>query len=457
MTKNFDRIIPFSDILTENDGGTLTIDLSFDDSSRIIKKIKNYNFDKDVSKIEYQLDLFKEELNDSNESFSFDIITTLKEKKIDTIIIKLLSLLKIDNFNYLNPKRDNFNIYQQIKKLDDNEQIAKYYRYWIFYLGQENCLISYLINQDGTLKKKFEIEEFISNLYEIKYQNKNILYETDLEKIILFLFNEVKKKIVSNYKNKITNNFFNFSISLIFVPIIFYYLLQFTKLFNKNLFKIINSIIKYLNINENEGLTKYQKKMFFGSTLLLVSIYKLKSYIDNCIHQNFKIFLSQSLFPDHFDSEKKINIINFYEQIESFELIVNEIIKHPIKNLSQVIDELDDNSQNKVTYYNKKIINILKDEIRVIKQLNDPCCAIIRKILSYNIKIPIFFFMNKNCNLKTKLECMGGLIYSFIQINKIKVVTKFSHNMNGGMITENILSFKKKKNIKKKTKKKNPN
>ncbi len=430
MTKNFDKIIPFSDIITENDGGTLTIDLSFDDSSRIIKKIKNYNFDKDAIKIEQQVVEFRNELIDSNESFSFDILTTSKEKRVDTIIIKLLSLLKVDGFNYQNSKQENFNIYNQLKKFDDTDKMTQYYRYLIFYLGQENCLINILIDKDGLFKKKFELEEYINNLYEIRYENKNILYHTDLEKIILFI-NDKLKNTISQHKTILTKNFYYLCMSLILVPILLYYLSQFTKLFNKGLYKVLDKIIKYLNIDETNGLTNFQKKMFFGSSILLISIFKLKSYIDNCIDHSYKLQLSHLLFPEKIDIDKKKYIINFYEQIESFELIVKEIIKHPIKSIIELLDSFDITNSSMLNYYNKIILKILKNEIRVVKQLNDPCSLIIKKILDYNLKIPVFFFINKSCNLKTKLECIAGLMYSILQINKINIITKFSNKIDG--------------------------
>ena len=66
------RVIPYSDILINKDGGTLIIDLSQDEKKRIINKINKHQFEKDYQKIEQQIKIISQDLETSEESFPFE-------------------------------------------------------------------------------------------------------------------------------------------------------------------------------------------------------------------------------------------------------------------------------------------------------------------------------------------------------------------------------------------------
>ncbi len=430
MSKNFDKIIPYSDILIENDGGTINLDLTHNEAKRIIKKIKNYNFDKDVIKIEEESDKIINDLNYEENSFSFEILTTHQEKIFTKNLIKVLSLLKIDNFDYQNKNRENYKLYLDIQKQNNNDLLGRYYRIWILYLGQENTTLKIFFDNQGMFKSRFDLEEVIFKSYNLAYNNeikKNNF--NSIESTIRYIINVIVHKIKLN-ANFIQNKSIELSLYLLIVPVLFYYLIKISKIFNSILYNIFINFFNYFNKDEIGGLNKTHKKIILGSIAYFFTYYKFKELINKYISDSFDFNLASLIFTDKFDSSKKKEIINFYEQIEILEDIIQKFKNK--KNIINIVDNISYSNKKEIEYYSKKIINICKDEIRKVNEYNIPCHTIIKKMITNNINLPVYFFIDKNCQFRSKIDCMCCLIYNVIKINQLNIFLTENFIIDGG-------------------------
>lgn len=419
MSKNFDKIIAFSDILIENDGGTINIDLTNEEKKRIIKKIKNYNFDKDTIRIEEDSDKIINDLNynkDEDDSFSFEIFTTYQEKVINKNLINVLSLLKIDNFNYQNKNSDNLKLYLSIQKENNNDIIAKYYRIWIMYLGQENAILDTIFNNNGLFRSRYNLEELIFKNYNLIYNNTEI--QSSLISIIRYLINLIIYKI--KYNSLIApNDIVTLSLSVLVIPIVIYYLIKISKIFNNIFYNFLKKIFNYLQKDETDGLNKTQKKKIFLGSLFFLTYYNFKSILNRSILTSFEMNLAESIFPRKFNNSKKESIINFYEQIEILEIVIKKIKQQ--KNLVKIIDDLSLFRNREINFYNKIIIKILKEEIRNYNEYDFPCHSIVKKIIKKQVYLPVYFFIDKNGNIRSKIDCLCCLLHNIMVVDKVNI------------------------------------
>ena len=419
------KVIPYSDILIDKNGGTVIIDLSLDEKKRIINKINKHQFEKDYQKIEYQIKQVSQKLETSDESFSFEDFTLYEQKISIKNLIKTLSIIKINDFDYTLSNQYNLNNYQKIK---NNIKIEEHLlRNWIYYSSQYQTSLSQLFNSDGHLKKNYQLHEFITNLYNLWFTreqtNKNNSFQ-DLVISIIEGINLKTKIIIQKISKRYTR--FSFTIYFILTPIIIILILKMFKQYRPTLFKISSKIKKYFNSDEIQGLNSRSKKLLLTSSIFYLNYNNLHNIIGSILYQKVNYKLGDILFMKNFSYYHKKDIIDFHQNLCSLDLLVQKFCCKNIDDLIDILDNIPPFKIQEVNLFTSNILEILKKQIRNKKNLNLSCNKLVQTLIKEDKNLPIYFFIDRHCFERTSLECICCFIICLLKVNNIQIFSNHS-------------------------------
>ena len=414
------KVIPYSDILIKNDGGTIIIDLSKDEKKRIINKIKQHQFEKDYQKIEQQIKIISQDLEQSENSFPFEDFTLYEEKISTKNLIKTLSILKINDFDYTQSNQYNFINYQKLK---DNSKIEEHLlRNWLYYSSQYQTSLKLLFNTDGYFKRKYQLQEFISNLYNLKFKNDDPIKNNSFQNLIISIINGINlnTKIIIQKITK-RHSRFSFIIHFIITPIIIIFILKTLKQYQPKLCKISSKIKKYLNTNEPQGLNSKSKKALLTGSFFYLNYYHLQNIIGSILNQKVNHQLADILFMKHFSYYHKKDIIDFYQNLSSLDLLVQKFCRKDIDDLIDILDHIPSFKIQEVNLFTSNILEILKKQIRHKKILDSSCNNLVKVMIQENYNLPVYFFIDRHCFQRTNLECICCFIICLLKVNNIQI------------------------------------
>lgn len=414
------KVIPYSDILISNNSGTLIIDLTRDEKKRIINKISQNHFEKDYQKIESQIKKLSQDLDNSEQSFPFEDFTLYEEKISTKNLIKTLSILKINDFDYTQSNQQNLINYQKLKT---NNKIEEYLlRNWLYYSSQYQTSLKLLFNTNGYFKRKYQLQEFISNLYNLKLKNDNHIKNNYFQNLIVSIFNGINiktKKIIQRMSKRHTR--FSFIIHFIIIPIIIIFILKTLKQYQPKLCKISSKIKKYLNTNEPQGLNSKSKKALLTGSFFYLNYYHLQNIIENILNQKNNYQLAEILFMKNFTHYHKKDILDFYQNLSSLDLLVQKFCHKHIDDLINILDNMLPFNIQEVNLFTTNILEILKKQIRHKKSLDSSCNNLVKVMIQENNNLPVYFFIDRHCFQRTNLECICCFIICLLKVNNIQI------------------------------------
>jgi hypothetical protein len=433
------KLIPYSDVLIQNNGGTLLIDLSENDKKKIVNKIKKQDFETDLEKIEHEEQQFKNKIGDNDESFSFDSFVLHEDKIIIKNQIKTLSILKMHNFDYSNSNRVNHAHYKTT--INNKTLKEKYLRLWLYYSGREKTTLDIIINKYGELNNEYETNEIIYKLYEIKYNNYvTKSFTGNMDNILKTIFNH----LINQYNKSKNKQIAQLSVQLCIIPLIFIYLIKYTKNKNNTISNLLETSYKYMNINEERGISSNTKKLAVGSVMAYHGYKKINNYITNVIDVYNKNEIAKPVFNDNIDASEKKEIIVHLEKMITIDTLVNNLSNKSISELFDIMNAIPKNRTEDINIFTNNLIETLKIEIKKTPQLNKKCSNFAKHFIQNKKTLPLFLFVDKDCELRTLKECICAFIICLLNMKDISIFKK--DTQKGGKTMKKITKKKIKRN-----------
>ena len=426
MSKDTLKLIPYSDVLIQNDGGTLLIDLSNSEKKKITNKMKQEEFETDLVKIEQEKQQFKNKIDSKDDSFSFDSFILHEEKIIIKNQIKTLSILKMFDFDYKKSNRAN---YLHYKSTEQNKTIReKYIRLWLYYIGKGHVTSDIIINKNGELNNEYQLNEIIYKLYDIKYNNSiNKTFTSNIDNILRTIFNNITKQY-----NKLENkHMLDISLYLFITPIIFIYLMKYVEKTNSVVGSLLKNCYRYMNKDEEQGLSSKSKKIVLGSIVMYYGYFKLHDYITNVIDIYIKNEISTLIFNENINDNEKNNILSYREKMVSFDSLVDNLSLKSDNELFDIINAIPKNKTEDIHIFTNNLVNKLKVEIRKTAILDKTCSPFAKTLIQNNNKLPLFLFTDKDCELRTLRETICAFIICLLKAKDINIFKK-TINKTGG-------------------------
>ena len=323
------------------------------------------------------IDIFIDKLIDECNKGNFDLIKNktkadlLGNKYINYIndLNNILDKLNINKFSFFNFD-DIFNIDKTSEK-----NMLKYQMFndgFLFFINNDNKLLAFNYNKFTS----FDIDEFYNNNYYYKNCFKELDIENKIEKINL---NDIKENIELN---------------------------------EKNIFKIGNTIIKFINDENSLKYFEYQSKNFE-----VLSI-DLEGEFDTS-YENIKINLIQ--ICDDTNSKNDIYVIDFY----TLKNMGNEIFSE----LSSILKDIFENKDIKKIFFDgRSDLLCLHKELKICSKNFIDLSSLYNAINSFNAQYELKI-LNKEKNEKDFRQCLNMCKQNYY-FKGLNTVLKEYHSKN---------------------------
>ena len=323
------------------------------------------------------IDIFIDKLIDECNKGNFDLIKNKKKadllgnKYINYIndLNNILDKLNINKFSFFNFD-DIFNINKAYEK-----NMLKYQMFndgFLFFINNDNKLLTFNYNKFTS----FDIDEFYNNNYYYKNCFKELDIENKIEKINL---NDIKENIELN---------------------------------EKNIFKIGNTIIKFINDENSLKYFEYQSKNFE-----VLSI-DLEGEFDTS-YENIKINLIQ--ICDDTNSKNDIYVIDFY----TLKNMGNEIFSE----LSSLLKDIFKNKDIKKIFFDgRSDLLCLHKELKICAKNFIDLSSLYNAVNSFNAQYELKI-LNKEKNEKDFRQCLNMCKQNYY-FKGLNAVLKEYHSKN---------------------------
>ena len=323
------------------------------------------------------IDIFIDKLIDECNKGNFDLIKNktkadlLGNKYINYIndLNNILDKLNINKFSFFNFD-DIFNINKAYEK-----NMLKYQMFndgFLFFINNDNKLLAFNYNKFTS----FDIDEFYNNNYYYKNCFKELDIENKIEKINL---NDIKENIELN---------------------------------EKNIFKIGNTIIKFINDENSLKYFEYQSKNFE-----VLSI-DLEGEFDTS-YENIKINLIQ--ICDDTNSKNDIYVIDFY----TLKNMGNEIFSE----LSSLLKDIFKNKDIKKIFFDgRSDLLCLHKELKICAKNFIDLSSLYNAVNSFNAQYELKI-LNKEKNEKDFRQCLNMCKQNYY-FKGLNAVLKEYHSKN---------------------------
>ena len=323
------------------------------------------------------IDIFIDKLIDECNKGNFDLIKNktkadlLGNKYINYIndLNNILDKLNINKFSFFNFD-DIFNINKAYEK-----NMLKYQMFndgFLFFINNDNKLLAFNYNKFTS----FDIDEFYNNNYYYKNCFKELDIENKIEKINL---NDIKENIELN---------------------------------EKNIFKIGNTIIKFINDENSLKYFEYQSKNFE-----VLSI-DLEGEFDTS-YENIKINLIQ--ICDDTNSKNDIYVIDFY----TLKNMGSEIFSE----LSSILKDIFENKDIKKIFFDgRSDLLCLHKELKICAKNFIDLSSLYNAVNSFNAQYELKI-LNKEKNEKDFRQCLNMCKQNYY-FKGLNAVLKEYHSKN---------------------------